>query len=171
MKFGKLVATNGLAISNDEIEMWRHFIQDSFEKFGINIEHTHTDYVEHNVKYPYTSDHVNFTFKVNGIPSETRDCDKNRIFNLSEIAFMLHKETGYLDETDWTKSMVEYKHNYDDAPQFQWTLSIMVNGKMIEYRCRTTTGINLPHCYQYGTELFDFDFSDIAKYLRYMIKD
>lgn len=171
MKFGKLVATNGLAISNDEIEMWKHFIQDSFEKNGVNIEHKYTEYSKSEEKYKHARDHVIFTFKVDNISSETRDCHKNRIFGLSEITFMLYKETGYLDETDWAKSRIEYKHNYDDAPQFQWTLSIMVNGKMIEYRCRTTTGINLPHCYQYGTELSDFDFSDIAKYLRYMIKD
>ena len=164
MKFGKLVATGGLAISNDEIEMWKHFIQDSFDKFDINIGHKNIEYVEHNVKYPHTSDHVNFTFKVNGIPLETRDCDKNRIFGLSEITFMLYKETGYLEESDCTK-------NYDGTPQFQWAVSIVANGKMIEYRCKTKTGIPLPHSYQYGTELSDFDFSDIAKYLRYMIKD
>ena len=164
MKFGEFVPEKDLLISNDEIEMWKHFIQDYFYKFGINVECKNTMYVKHNKSYAYKTNHVNFTFKVNGIPSETRDCDKNRIFNLSEITFMLYKETGYLEETDGTK-------NYNDAPEFQWAVSIVVNGKMIEYRCRTKTGIPLPHCYQYGTELSDFDFSDIAKYLRYMIKD
>lgn len=170
MKFREFVPEKDLQISNDEIDMWKHFIKDSFGKDGITIECKNTMYVKHNKSYAYKANHVDFTFIVDGIPSESRDSNKNRILGLSEIVFMLYKNSGYFDVTDYTKCQIEYKRNYDDAPEFQWSLRILTNGKMIPYKCRKKIKIYFANYCQYGTELSDFDFFEIAKYLKYLIK-
>ena len=171
MRYDKLVPSNGLPISSEEIDMWKSFIEESFSELGASFKHMNTVYFNHDDKYDYTEDHVILTFRIDNVPSEVRDWDKNRILGLTEVYFTLFKETGYLDETDYTSKPVEKKFNYKDAPEYQWSMSVATNGSMIMYRRKTRTDFSLPRIYQYGTELSDFDYKETVRYLKYLIKE
>lgn len=78
------------------------------------------------------------------------------------FSVMLFKKRGYISNPDGTK-------DYENAPDFQWDMTISVDGKLIPYYHRHTEGISLIEHYQYDTELTNFNIRrpmlDLWRYL------
>ena len=51
--------------------------------------------------------------------------------------------------------------DYENAPKFQYTLSVKVNGSKIPYKCRNKETISLKENFQYDTNIENFDLKTI----------
>ena len=49
----------------------------------------------------------------------------------------------------------------ENAPKFQYTLSVKVNGSKISYKCRNKETISLKENFQYDTNIENFDLKTI----------
>lgn len=162
-KFGNFVHTEYLNISEKETEMFKAFIT---EKVMNKLEAFRDDLklsmeVDTN---SYALSHTDIIIKFDK-PLNGRSTKKERIFNLKDITFMIYKNKGYLEK----RENGEYKKDYDNAPIFQYSLLVSINGMKIHYKCRTKTGINCAEAYQYGTELSDFNMDNILYDLKQII--
>lgn len=152
-KFGNFVGKKDLELTNEEKEMFMNFFKEklfnynncNFEKILINQEvkeECYTTFTDFKSYY--------FIFK----PKESlngRNIRGNRVIDFSGISFIVRKESGFLE--------IKNEEENINAPEFQYTLSICIQGKQIRYKHRNIESISLKDSFQFGTELNDFDFS------------
>ena len=153
-KFGNFVGKKDLELTNEEKEMFMNFFKMKlFNYHNCNLEKVLTiQNVEEKCYTTFTHfKSYYFIFK----PKESlngRNIKKNRVIDFSGISFIIRKESGFLE--------VKNEEENTNAPEFQYTLSIRIQGKQIRYKHRNIESISLKNSFQFGTELNDFDFSD-----------
>lgn len=151
-KFGNFVGKKDLELTNEEKEMFMNFFKMKlFNYHNCNFEKVLTiQNVEEKCYTTFTDfKSYHFIFK----PKESlngRNIKKNRVIDFSGISFIVRKESGFLE--------IKNEENIN-APEFQYTLSICIQGKQIRYKHRNIESISLKDSFQFGTELNDFDFS------------
>lgn len=142
-KYSKFVGVENLVINNEEINAIKeHFCKlvNSFwifPKIGLTFDRVETSGA---VLY------VIFTCptikKRNGLGDR---------ITFEGLHFVVRKQTGYLDKTDWHNPTTGFNMDYDNAPEYQYQCNLHCDGKVIPYKHRNTTGIYL------GDSFFDYD--------------
>lgn len=152
--FGNFVGKKDLELTNEEKEMFMNFFKMKlFNYHNCNFEKVLTI---QNVKeecYTTFTDFKSYYFIFK--PKESlngRNIKRDRVIDFSGISFIIRKESGFLE--------VKNKEENINAPEFQYSLNILIQGKQIRYKCRNIESISLKNSFQFGTELSDFDFSN-----------
>lgn len=153
-KFGNFVGKKDLELTNEEKEMFMNFFKMKlFNYNNCNLEKVLTIQNVEEKCYTTFTDFKSYYFIFK--PKESlngRNIKKNRVIDFSGISFIIRKESGFLK--------VKNEEENTNAPEFQYTLSIRIQGKQIRYKHRNIESISLKNSFQFGTELNDFDFSD-----------
>lgn len=139
-------------VSEKQIELTQQE-KDYFYKYFFALIHKYNiplafDKV-HNKNNTYTFIFIPTT-EING-----RNINKDRVIDFSGVFFSVRKNIGYLDVTDWNKETTKIK-DFDNAPQFQYSVQIVPCGYIKPYKKQKPQGIFVKDSYQYGT-----DFNDI----------
>lgn len=168
-KYGNFVAEKDLALTEEEKQIFLNFFK---EKFFITHE-------EYNFKKFFTNTNVSeecfttftdfktyyFNFMTEK-PLNGRNYKRDRIIDFKGIAFLVRKQKGFLEVLDKNGSALRDKNgnlikDYENAPKFQYTLSVEVNGSKISYKCRNKKTISLKKNFQYDTNIENFDLKTI----------
>lgn len=153
-KFGNFVGKKDLELTNEEKEMFMNFFKMKlFNYNNCNLEKVLTIQNVEEKCYTTFTDFKSYYFIFK--PKESlngRNIKKNRVIDFSGISFIIRKESGFLE--------VKNEEENTNAPEFQYTLSIRIQGKQIRYKHRNIESISLKNSFQFGTELNNFDFSD-----------
>lgn len=157
-----MVATGSKAFTNAEVEAFKSYFSEMVanatgEPFTLSVEKLNA-----NPNYAYDFDmlYIKFT-PAHPITETTRNREKDRITCFGGISFGVRKETGFIERWDWLQGKPKddsYK-DYESAPAFQYSASLIIHGNMIEYRHRNEGSISVKGCFDYGTEMTDLDFS------------
>ena len=91
-------------------------------------------------------------------PLNGRNYKGDRIIDFKGIAFLVRKQKGFLEVLDKNGKLIK---DYENAPKFQYTLSVKVNGSKISYKCRNKETISLKENFQYNTNIENFDLKTI----------
>lgn len=93
-------------------------------------------------------------------------CTNFGVSDFKGITFSIRKRCGFLEiKGDFGLPLIdgngEIVKDYENAPAFQYSLSVDVKGYKIPYKCRRKEIISLKESYQYGTDMEDFDLKTI----------
>lgn len=143
MGFPNMVATSYKDFTKEEVKA----LEDNFTK--LIKEYTKEDFVilscidisfyQNNQKLI-----INVSFPV---VKDKRNINQDRIVNFSKINFIIRKEEGYLEDSDFHYKKTDRYSSY-----------IQTNGLIIPYKCRRPRQFKLEGDFQYGTQLNDLDY-------------
>mgnify|MGYP003591091298 CR=1 FL=1 len=152
MKYGNFVSTEHVPCSQMEL--------DNFKNHFCNLPIVKKMMADFNLTFSNISierDIVSINFDCPIISK--RNKFKSRIVFYG-ITFLIFKNKGYLDKTDWNVKNVKRIDDYDNAPDFQYSVYIVASGSEIGYRCRTCCNISLKNSYDYNTVIEEITFTD-----------
>lgn len=160
-KFGNFVGKENIPFTEEE--------KKAFTDWFTNLIVKHEDNNKVGFKFEntcQTPDSFAVSFMVDK-PITKRDCKKNRIIDFKGITFRIYKAKGYLDITDWNKWTINDKviHDYDNAPEYQYSVYLICHGNIIEYRCKNLYSWELKERFQYDTEIESFTFQTAIRQL------
>jgi hypothetical protein len=166
-KYGNFVAQRDLALTEEEKQMFLDFFKEklfiTYGKYG--FEKIFTEISVSEDCYTTVTDfkiyHFNFMVEK---PLSGRNYKGDRVPDFKGITFLIRKKIGYLEVKgeyglplrDENGKIVK---DYENAPTFQYSLSVDVNGHKIPYKCRNKELICLKDSFQYDTDIENFDFS------------
>lgn len=158
-KYGNFVGQKHLALTEEEKHLFLDFFKEKlFDTYGkYEFKKIFTDISVSEDCYTTTTDfkiyHFNFMTEK---PLNGRNYKGDRVYDFKGITFSIQKKYGYLEVMNEIGEIVK---DYENAPSFQYSLSVVVNDYKIPYRCRNKELIYLGNSFQYGTEIGDFNFS------------
>lgn len=161
-KYDKFVREGSIPFTEQEKELFiKHFSK-------LIVEHKDNDKVgfKHTNKIIDSKGSFNVHFSIDE-PITKRDGKKNRIIDFKGIDFMVFKEKGYLDKTDWVNynRETEIIKDYENAPEFQYAAYIFCYGYIIPFKCRTKWTVTLKESFQYDTEIESLTFNEAIEQL------
>lgn len=168
-KYGNFVGQKDLVLTEEEKQMFLDFFKEKlfirydeygFEKIFTEIsvsEDCFTTFTDFNI--------YDFNFMVEK-PLNGRNHNGDRVFDFKGITFSIRKEIGYLELRDENEKIVK---DYENAPTFQYSLSVRANGYKIPYKCRNKEVISLKDSFQYDTDIENFDFAIMFRSLSRII--
>lgn len=184
MKFGNFVGKECLEITTAERDNFRTYMENLINEHNLPFN-VSACYVEDCSIYMGAKTNNVLVVKLNWNEYDNLCVKRNRNKDLisvdGPIAFRFHKSSGYLDETDWLNIPFDaskeerakfLKHNYEDAPAFQYSCHTLSGINYKKYKHRTWLyldaldyfGGRIPP-YFYGTEFNDME-NEIVRYLK-----
>lgn len=168
-KYGNFVGQKDLVLTEEEKQMFLDFFKERlFDTYGkyefkkvftdMNVsEDCFTTFTDFKIYY--------FNFMVEK-PLNGRNRRGDRVSDFKGITFSIRKRCGFLEiKGDFGLPLIdgngEIVKDYENAPAFQYSLSVDVKGYKIPYKCRRKEIISLKESYQYGTDMEDFDLKTI----------
>lgn len=150
-KYNNFVGGGGITLSAEEKNEVVAYISKEVEKAfaSVNVPTQYLlDHVQVNdIKLPYAGEGIIIRFPMyEGHAVYVRSFGYRCKTMINGFSVMLFKKRGYLSNPDGSK-------DFENAPDFQWVMTISVDGKLIPYSHRYTEGISLIEHYQYDTEL------------------
>lgn len=188
MKFGNFVGDNSLEFTADERDNFRTFMETLIYKHNLPFNVSVCRIEGCNIyKGAKTNNVLVITLTWNRYDHlhDVRNHNRDLISVDGPITFRFNKSSGYLDETDWLNIPLDVfgeerkkflKHNYKDAPAFQYSCHTLSGIHYKKFRHRTWLYLNaldyfgerIPP-YFYGTEFNDME-DEIVTYLKALIK-
>lgn len=94
-----------------------------------------------------------------------RNSKKVRIFNAGSVGILFYKTKGYLEVKNGETDPNRFYHDFDNAPEFQYSASLFCEGSECRFRCRNKQSIQMREesPFKYGTELSDLDYSNLFR--------
>lgn len=166
-KYSNFVGEKGIALNTEEKDKVVAYITKEVEKAFASVNMP-TQYMLDNVQVdtisiPYVEGGIKLRFPMfEGHAIYARSFKYRCKAMVNGFSIMLFKRKGYLSNPDGTK-------DYESAPDFQWNMTISVDGRLIPYSHHCIEGIGLIEHYQYDTELTNLNIRrpmlDLWRYL------
>ena len=145
MKYTNLVRRGYVNFTDSEIQSIYRIITNSFKKNHV-VYYTDVSVDKISVDTSDMHDVLNiivyFYNRIDGSTKRNKNGDK--ILKLTKVSYHITKETGHFLSTP-------------DAPEFQYYVSKLTDGKYIPYKCRRERFIMAKHPFSFGTEFSDLD--------------
>lgn len=187
MKFGNFVGDNSLEFTADERDNFRTFMENLIYKHNLPFNVSVCRIEGCNIYKGAKTNNVlviALTWNKYDHLHDVRNHNKDLISVDGPITFRFNKSSGYLDETDWLNIPLDVfgeerkkflKHNYKNAPAFQYSCHTLSGIHYKKFRHRTWLYLNaldyfgerIPP-YFYGTEFNDME-DEIVTYLKALI--
>ena len=187
MKFGNFVGKECLEITTAERDNFRTYMENLINKHNLPFKISVCRIEGCNIYMGAKTNNVlviALTWNEYDHLHDIRNHNKDLISVGGPITFRFHKSSGYLDETDWLNIPLDVfseerkkflKHNYKDAPAFQYSCHTLSGINYKKFRHRTWLYLNaldyfgdrIPP-YFYGTEFNDME-NEIVRYLKALI--
>lgn len=187
MKFGNFVGKECLEITTTERDNFRTYMENLINKHNLPFKISVCRIEGCNIYMGAKTNNVlviALTWNECDHLHDVRNHNKDLISVGGPITFRFHKSSGYLDETDWLNIPLDVfseerkkflKHNYKDAPAFQYSCHTLSGIHYKKFRHRTWLYLNaldyfgerIPP-YFYGTEFNDME-DEIVTYLKALI--
>lgn len=188
MKFGNFVGDNSLEFTADERDNFRTYMENLIYKHNLPFNVSVCRIEGCNIYKGAKTNNVlviALTWNRYDHLHDVRNHNRDLISVDGPITFRFNKSSGYLDETDWLSIPLDVfgeerkkflKHNYKDAPAFQYSCHTLSGIHYKKFRHRTWLYLNaldyfgerIPP-YFYGTEFNDME-NEIVTYLKALIK-
>ena len=151
MKYGKFVGTEYLNFTDTEVKLFKEYLSGIVSKYDTEMECS-VEFCDKNLKH--------LTIRFSKKSTEYRNWFKSRV-SFSGISFVIYKEKGYLDNWDWVGEKLWVasapKKDFENAPTFQYSISILYKGYLIPYRHRAKQTLSTMGMFDYGTKIMDLD--------------
>ena len=188
MKFGNFVGKECLEFTTTERDNFHTYMEKLINKYNLPFKISVCRIEGCNIYMGAKTNNVlviALTWNEYDHLHDIRNHNKDLISVGGPITFRFHKSSGYLDETDWLHMPFDaskeertkfLKHNYEDAPAFQYSCHTLSGIHYKKFRHRTWLYLNaldyrgdrIPP-YFYGTEFNDME-GEIVTYLKALIK-
>lgn len=157
-KFGDFVGQGDVEISSAEMEAFREKFNKLLAPYWGKYE-----FELKVVKGGIRGNTLYFYYTPRKLYKQFRNIRKDRV-RFDGLCFGVSKAVGYLDNFDWCemkpKDPTKPEKNYADAPEFQWSVNLYLEGSEIKYRHRQDCVLWVRNTIEWGTEFDDIDFRD-----------
>lgn len=158
MKIGNFVSEKQIELTQQEKDIFYKYFISLIHKYNIPLMFNRVIKTETNSYY--------FEFQATK-EIKGRNRLKDRIELFTGVSFVVQKNVGFLDVTDWKKDTKCVK-DYDNAPPFQYSVNLIPCGYIKPYKKQKPRSMFVKDHYKYGTEFTDINL-DNAIYDLYKI--
>lgn len=157
MKYGNFVREKNFALSDEEEAILVRNIQENLiNKYNLPLQFAYVETLKDKVAIHNNAMYIYLNAKP-GVKIQGRNKDKERVLSFEKVGFIVTKSSGYLDVTDWNNPTSGREKDYDNAPKYQYHISIDIRAEIIGYKQRNKRSMYIEDFTDYGTEFSDFD--------------